>query len=380
MTRKKLNVAVVGLGVGRNHLEAYRSLPELFNVTSVCDADPARLSGQGAAWTATSLQSLLGEARTTTRLQEVLDSDDVDIVNLCTPPNTHLPLARQALAAGKHVVCEKPLVGSLAECDALEAAVAAAAPKTQLFPVFQYRFGNGLQKLLHLRARGFGRHAMVSTVETHWRRDADYYAIAWRGKWATEMGGVCLTQAIHAHDILTHVLGAVKTVYARLATRVNDIEGEDCAAVSLQMADGSLATLSATLGAAAEQSRLKFVFDDMTAESDSPNPYRPGEEPWHFKGKTPSIDAAIQAALADFVPGPESFAGQFARMHATLTTGAPAPVTLADARASLELITALYHSGEVGSAVTLPILQGHPKYASWTPTGGGFPKALPSHG
>lgn len=364
MTTRKLNVAVVGLGVGRGHLEGYQKLPGLYDVKAVCDLDEARLAASGVAWT-------------TTKLQDLLDSDQIDLIDLCTPPNTHLPLIRQVLAAGKHVVCEKPLVGSLAECDAVEAATAGA--KGQLFPIFQYRFGNGLQQLRYLRSKGFGRHALLTTIETHWRRDADYYAIPWRGKWATEMGGVCLTQACHAHDMLSYVLGPVKSVYARLATRVNDIEGEDCAAISVQMADGSVAVLSATLGAAEETSRLKFVFNDMTVESASPEPYRPGKSPWLFKGKTPEIDAGIQAALNSFEPDLESFEGQFARIHASLTRGTPTPVTLADARASLELITAIYHSGEVGAAVALPIAKDHPKYASWKPTTGGFPKAVVPH-
>jgi len=367
MTTRKpdvLNVAVIGLGIGRTHLEAFRKLPDLFDVKAVCDQNEARLAQSDVAWK-------------TTRLQELLDSDQIDLIDLCTPPNTHLLLVRQALAAGKQVICEKPLVGSLAEADAVETAVASAT--TRLFPIFQYRFGNGLQKLLHLRSQGFGRHALLTTIETHWRRGADYYAIPWRGKWATEMGGVCLTQAIHAHEILTYVLGPVKTVYARLATRVNDIEGEDCAAISLEMADGSLAVLSATLGAVDEVSRLKFMFKDMTVESASTHPYRPGDEPWVFKGQSPQVDAAIQATLSGVAPGRESFEGQFARVHAALTRGEPTPVSLADARAALELITAIYHSGEMGTSVTLPIPKDHPKYSSWMPTTGGFPKEL-SHG
>jgi predicted dehydrogenase len=362
MTTRKLNVAVVGLGVGMGHLDGFKKVPQLYDIKAVCDLDEAKLKASGIGWT-------------TTRLQDLLASDQIDIVDLCTPPNTHLAMIRESLQAGKHVICEKPLVGSLAEADAVEAAQARAGGR--LFPIFQYRFGNGLQQLMHLRKKGFGRHALLTTIETHWKREADYYAIAWRGKWATEMGGVCLTQACHAHDMLSYVLGPVTSVYARLATRVNDIEGEDCAAISLQMADGSVAVLSATLGAAEETSRLKFMFHDMTVESDSPEPYRPGKSPWIFKGKTPAIDAAVQAALADFKPGLESFEGQFERIHASVTRGAPAPVTLADARASLELITAIYHSGEVGTAVMLPIAKDHPKYASWKPTSGGFPKAVP---
>ena len=361
----KLRVAVVGLGVGRSHLQAYAELSDRFEIKAVCDlnADKARATAVefGVAWH-------------TSALAELLASPEVDMIDLCTPPNTHLGLIEQALAAGKHVVCEKPLVGSLAEADAVQAAQRAA--RGMLFPIFQYRFGNGLQKLKHLQAKGFARHALMTTMETHWRRDSDYYAVPWRGKWATEMGGVCLTQACHAHDILSYVHGPVKSVYAKLATRVNDIEGEDCAAITVEMANGALAVLSATLGAAEELSRLRFVFGDMTVESASLDPYRPGKEPWFFKGKTPQIDAAIAAALADFEPSLESFSGQFARIHACITQGAPTPVTLADARASLELITAIYHSAESGTPQTLPIAPDHPRYASWVPAAHGFPKAL----
>ena len=365
MSPARLRAAVVGLGVGRAHLQAYAEIPQLFEVRAVCDLNGDKARAAAAEF---------GVASHTTAFAELLADPTIDLVDLCTPPNSHRALIEQALAAGKHVVCEKPLVGSLRDADAVEAM--ARSSRGKLFPVFQYRFGNGLQKLLHLQAKGMARHALMTTIETHWRRDSDYYEVQWRGKWATEMGGVCLTQAIHAHDILSLVHGPVKTVFAKLATRVNDIEGEDCAAITVEMANGALAVLSATLGAAEELSRLRFVFADMTVESASPEPYRPGKEPWHFKGKTPQIDAAIAVALADFQPSLESFTGELARIHACLTAGAPTPVTLADARASLELITAIYYSAESGTPQSLPIAPDHPRYASWVPASGGFPKAL----
>ncbi len=61
------------------------------------------------------------------------------------------------------------------------------------------------------------------------------------------------------------------------------------------------------------------------------------------------------------------FAGQYAQFHAALASGEPFPVTLDDARASLELITALFHASETGAAVTLPIGPAHPKYNGWVP-------------
>jgi len=62
---------------------------------------------------------------------------------------------------------------------------------------------------------------------------------------------------------------------------------------------------------------------------------------------------------------PSRYEGQFAAYHAALTTGAALPVTLADARSSLELATALYYSAATGAAVDLPIASDHPAYNGW---------------
>jgi predicted dehydrogenase len=353
---RKLKVAVVGAGIGGEHLKAYAALPDLYAIHTVCDlnADKARAAAAGYSG-----------ARAATNFADVLATAGLDIIDICTPPALHRPMIEQALAAGRHVICEKPITGSLADCDAI--AKACASAKGTLSPIFQYRFGNGLQKLKLLQERGICGTPYLATIETSWRRDSDYYEVPWRGKWATELGGCCLSQAIHAHDILSYVNGPVKNLYARLATRVNPIEVEDCAAVSIEMANGSLATLAVTLGAAEELSRIRFMFANLTVESRSPHPYRIGDDPWHFKGKTPEIEKKIEAAFATFKPASESFAGQFERIHASITGGGALPVTLDDARASLELITAIYHAAESGEAVTLPIQPHHPKYASWIP-------------
>ena len=93
----------------------------------------------------------------------------------------------RALAAGKHVVCEKPLVSSLRDADALIAAATSAG--RILTPVFQYRYGPQVAKLRALVDAGFAGKPLVASIETHWRRDADYYDNPWRGTWKGEQGG-----------------------------------------------------------------------------------------------------------------------------------------------------------------------------------------------
>jgi predicted dehydrogenase len=353
---EKLRVAVVGLGIGIQHAVAWKALPELFELVAVCDIDERK---------AKFVAEKLAVPRAVRDFASLLAGPDApDVLDVCTPPHHHLEMAVAGLRAGLHVVCEKPLVPSLAVCDALLESERQASGR--LMPIFQYRFGAGFQKLQHLIRLGLAGRAFLTTVETAWLRGSDYYAVDWRGKWQTELGGVLTTHAIHAHDLLCSAIGPVRSVFARTATRVNPIETEDCASVSCEMADGSLASLSATLGSRPEISRLRFCFEQLTAES-SLAPYQPSFEPWTFTAASAERQAEIDAALRGFEAGPELYAGQFARFHAALASGAELPVMLGDARASLELLTAIYHSARTGEPVTLPIEPGHPSYGGWLP-------------
>jgi predicted dehydrogenase len=276
----RLKVGVVGLGVGCGHISAYQELPDRYSVDAVCDVDPARA------------EKVAGDYRVPTFVTDLdaLLALDLDLVSICTPSSLHFEQAVKALQAGRHVVLEKPFASSLAETDRL--AELEQRSGRRLCPVFQYRFSRGISQLLHLRNEGFAGKAYAATVETHWRRMPPYYANPWRGRWATELGGCLVTHAIHNHDILTYVLGPVSSVYARTATRVNPIETEDCAAAVVEMADGSFATLSVTLGAEEDMSRLRFCFDGLTAESNR-SPYNPGTAPWTFTAADPERQQAI---------------------------------------------------------------------------------------
>jgi predicted dehydrogenase len=351
----KLRVGVVGLGVGRAHVRAWRALPEQFELVALCDIDEAKVRAVAGEH---------GVPRVATDLDALCRMDDLDAIDICTPPGLHFAQIRQTLAAGKHAICEKPLVGSLREADALAGDEARSGRR--IMPIFQYRFGHGLQKLKFLQDEGLTGRAYLATVETAWRRRASYYDVPWRGKWATELGGALLGHAIHAHDMLCYVLGPVGSVFARAATRVNPIEVEDCAAVSLELADGALAALGVTLGSPEEVTRHRFCFEGFVAESNT-RPYTNSGDPWAFTGDTPELEARIAEALARFTPLPEGYEGQFFRFHRALRDGAEPPVTLADARAALELITAMYHSARTGQSVALPLGEGHPLYAGWLP-------------
>src|SRR5260370_10030472 len=162
-------VGVAGCGIGRAHIEGCRGHPDKFRVLALCDVDEGRLAAVGAEFAI---------ERVTTSFDEILRMDDLDIVDICTPPALHVGQTLAALAAGKEVVCEKPLAGSLAEIDRVIACELEAPGR--VLPVFQYRFGHGVQKAKRLIALGLVGKSYLATVETAWRRTPEDYATAWR--------------------------------------------------------------------------------------------------------------------------------------------------------------------------------------------------------
>ena len=185
-------------------------------------------------------------------------------------------------------------------------------------------------------------------------------------KWKTELGGAIVGHAIHIHDLLVKAIGPAAHVQARLSTSVNPIETEDCAAIIIETASGALVTSSVTLGSADDRSRLRFCFSELSAESGL-DPYNPGTAPWTFSARAPAKQEMIDRVLQDYAPHSEGFARQFALIHEALVKGKTPPITLSDARASLELITAIYQADRTGQTVSLPLQPDAPGYAGWTP-------------
>ncbi|WP_421359728.1 Gfo/Idh/MocA family protein [Agrobacterium rosae] len=353
---KRYKVGIIGCGIGRSHIsEGYAMHPDKYEVAVLCDLDAVRLNAVADEFSV--------PCRITSS-DELMEMPDIDIIDICTPPAIHTKLILQALAAGKHVVCEKPLTGSLAELD--EVVSAEQTAKGMLMPIYQYRYGDGVQQARRIIESGLAGKPYVATAETLWKRDAAYYDNPWRGRWATELGGVLMTHAIHLHDMMTYLMGPIDRVFARAATRVNSIEVEDCVSASLLMKNGALVSLTATLGSQEEISRLRLAFENVTFESNHAA-YSPGDGPWRIIPADEEIGNKIDALLSDMPTVGRRFNGQMEAFYHTLEKGEKPPVTTSDARGSLELVAAIYHSNDINADVALPITKGHPKYISWRP-------------
>jgi predicted dehydrogenase len=137
-----MRVAVIGLGYwGPNYARVVGEL-DATELTWICDTSADALASVGRRFS----------ARTTTELDEVFGAPDVDAVIVSTPTSTHADVAGRALDAGKHVLCEKPLAASVAECDELIARANAAG--RMLFVGHTFIFNPAVRQMRELVEAG----------------------------------------------------------------------------------------------------------------------------------------------------------------------------------------------------------------------------------
>src|SRR4051812_4687878 len=138
-----LRIALIGLGYwGPNYARVVTELPGA-TLSVVCDASSEALE---------LIRTRLPGARTTTEAADVFSADDVDAVIVATPTSTHYELALGALRGAKHVLCEKPLAATVAECDSLIAA--AAAERRVLFTGHTFLFNPAVLRMGELIESG----------------------------------------------------------------------------------------------------------------------------------------------------------------------------------------------------------------------------------
>jgi predicted dehydrogenase len=187
----------------------------------------------------------VGVRRVYSSWSEVLDDEDVQCVGVLLPHDLHERYSIEALEAGKHVVCEKPLAPTLAECDRMLAAARRAGHK--LFPVHNRVYSPGVEKLGEvLRQEGIGEVFLAQTNGLEAPRTVQTWLATPRGG-----GGVLMSQAVHPMYVLRWLLGDVAHVSCLFGDRkVVDMSAEDHAVVLLKFANGIAAEMTCTFGIA----------------------------------------------------------------------------------------------------------------------------------
>jgi UDP-N-acetyl-2-amino-2-deoxyglucuronate dehydrogenase len=230
-----LDIGIVGCGkIARNHLSALRGVPGV-RVPAVADIEIDRARAFAAEHDVPHAYS---------DIDEMLDKG-LDAVTICTPHAAHEAGVLAAARHGTHVLCEKPVALDVDQAHRMVAATAAAGVRFGV--LFQRRFWPAARRIRAAIDDGRLGPPICGAVVARLNRDADYYAEPWRGRQATEGGGVLMTQAIHHVDLLQWFMGPARRVSGRCDTHVHRgvIEVEDTAAGIVEFASGGIATIQA---------------------------------------------------------------------------------------------------------------------------------------
>ncbi len=234
---KRLRTALVGCGkVGQIHAEALGSLPES-DFVAVCDASADR---------AEAFASRYG-VKGYTDLETMLAAAKVEVLLIGTPHPLHAQATILAAQVGVHVLIEKPMAASLADCDAMLAAAKTAG--TILGVISQRRFFEPVVRMKNAIDQGkIGKPALGVFSMFSWRDRAYYQSDPWRGKWATEGGGVLVNQSPHQLDLLQWFMGEIEEISGSWANLNHpEIEVDDTAVATVRFKGGGLGSIVTSL-------------------------------------------------------------------------------------------------------------------------------------
>jgi len=349
-TDRPVRAAIVGTGgIANIHVAGLRRSADRAEIVAAVDLDAEALE-------AFTKKHEIPAAYT--GLAEMLEKERPDLVHLCTPPATHVPLAITCLEGGAWVLCEKPLAGSLAELDR----VADVEEKTGgcFCGVFQWRFGSSARHLKALAEAGTLGRPLVGLCQTTWYRPPAYFEVPWRGKWETELGGPTLGHGIHAMDLFLHVLGDWEEVQASVATLDRDIEVEDVSMAIVRFAGGAMGSIVNSVLSPREESYLRWDYQKATVELR--HLYEHRNRHWTCtpaKGEA-DVRPAWDALTED---RPSHHGTEIADLLDCMARGQRPLVSGHEIRRTVEFLSALYRAAASGSPVKRGEIQpGDPFY------------------
>lgn len=358
---RKLKTALVGCGkVGHLHAAALKSLPES-EFVAVCARSPEKAGAFAEKYGVAAF----------TDLREMITKAKVEAICLCTPHPQHAAPAIAAAQLGVHVLVEKPLASSLADCDAMLAA--ARENKTVISTVYQRRFYPPCERIHQAIQSGkLGKPVLGVATMFGWRDEAYYKSDPWRGSWEQEGGGVLVNQSPHQLDLLLWYLGEVEEVFGYWANQNHPyIEVEDTAVAVIRFKSGALGNIvvsnSQNPAINARVSVHGANGASVGVQTDGGTMFLPGgtpiaEAPFNDLWTVPGEDKFLpewkeaDAQLFKAVNPMEHFHRLQIQdfLHAIIEQRPPA-ITGEDGRRTVELFTAIYRATRDRKAIRFPL-------------------------
>ena len=214
-----MHIGLIGAGnISDTHARAASEIPGV-RIAAVLGRTPEKAAQLAARYGAAPYADL----------DRFLDHRPMEIVAIGSPSGLHAMHGIAVASRGLHVLVEKPIDISTERADALIAAARERGVKLGVF--FQDRFRPGVRRLKQIVDEGAIGRPILASARVKWYRPPRYYADSrWRGTWALDGGGALMNQGIHTVDLLLWLLGPVRTVLARTATRLHEIENRNALA------------------------------------------------------------------------------------------------------------------------------------------------------
>ena len=350
-----LRVAIVGTGnISPNHIRGYLEFPDRCKIVALVDIYPEKAEEKKKRFGLT-------DAQVYDDHHKILDRDDIDLVDVCTPPYVHAEIAINSLKAGKNVLVEKPMAASLEECDAMRKAQKERGKL--LTVVAQRRFRTGYMNLKKVLDAGLAGDIVHAQADSFWWRGHCYYDLWWRGTWEKEGGGCTLNHAVHHIDLMLWMMGMPEEVEAVMSNTSHDnAEVEDLSIALLRYRSGALGQITSSVVHHGEEQQM--VFQGKKARVSAP---------WKVYASTsksngfPERDEATEQKIDAFY---RSLPEQKYEAHTpliddvlrALETGGKPLISAEDGRRTVELITAIYEAAIRHRPVRLPLEKTDPFY------------------
>jgi predicted dehydrogenase len=227
---RPFTVAIIGCGwAGARHARAFAS--QGVAIAWAIDFDAARTQA---------VANLQAGTRASADYREALDDRDLDAVDICLPHHLHARVSIEAIARGKHVLCEKPLAATLPEADGMiraaeKAGVTLMVAENEVFSPL-YRRARDL-----IAAGAIGRPALVQMTRGCFLEESFKKERPWFLDERAAAGGMMMSGGVHDFEKLRMIIGEVTAVFARRAPqRFADMQGDDTSVAILRFANGAV--------------------------------------------------------------------------------------------------------------------------------------------
>lgn len=336
-TPTPVRVALVGCGaIAQAHLRAVAANPGVLEIAGIYDADRRRAEDRATEF---------GVGHIYDTWHDVLDGD-ADVVAVLLPHDLHAQFAVQVLEAGHHVVVEKPLATTLAECDAILNAAAKVGKRAH--PVHNRVYDPGTDVAREfIQSGAIGEVFLAQTVGLEPPQTVSVRP--WLGTKAGG-GGVLMAQAVHPAYLLRWILGDItEATSISGARKVLDMTSEDTAIAMYRFHTGAIGEMTGTFGlnVGPWDHRVTFYGPDGFVEIGSRDGVR-GLSERHFG------DREIHSLISDLEWG-SGFARMWADYAHGFQTGSPTRVSGHDGRAAVEMILAAYQSAQERRTIDVPM-------------------------